>query len=200
MSVRSTQNWFAKFRSGNMSLEDDHVGGLQPAIKNDRLKLIMEQNLRTTVKQLAKKTWKKSKDQKSKVIQKQSEKSRRWTIGSLLISLMRTKSITKEISHPLLSRKIKKDFWSLATRIRFYMTIVPLCSVADKDKAPTHAKTGTTPSQSHGHSLVDSQRGGALLLLPTRSSGTSASYCAKLDVMFHKLSKIRQLLPLESRQ
>lgn len=53
MSVLVMQNWSAKFQFRNMSFENDCAGGPQPATKNGRLKQMVEQNLRITVKEHA---------------------------------------------------------------------------------------------------------------------------------------------------
>lgn len=44
------KNGLPNFESGNMSVEDDYVGEAQPAVGNDLLKQVIEQNPRTAVK------------------------------------------------------------------------------------------------------------------------------------------------------
>lgn len=53
MSVHTTQNWLAKLLSGNMSHKDDHAGGSQPFIENDRFKQLVEQNPETAITECA---------------------------------------------------------------------------------------------------------------------------------------------------
>ena len=52
VNVRTVQRWFARFRSGDESFEDDHAGGHPPALDNGQLKTVVEQNPRTTVREL----------------------------------------------------------------------------------------------------------------------------------------------------
>ena len=53
VNVRTVQRWFARFRSGDESFEDDHAGGHPPALENEHLKTVVEQNPRATVRELA---------------------------------------------------------------------------------------------------------------------------------------------------
>ena len=53
VNVRTVQRWFARFRSGDESFEDDHAGGHPPALDNGNLKTVVEQNPRTTLRELA---------------------------------------------------------------------------------------------------------------------------------------------------
>lgn len=50
---RTTQRWFTKFRLGDESLEDEEGRGRPPAIDNDRLKTLVEENSRQTVRELS---------------------------------------------------------------------------------------------------------------------------------------------------
>jgi transposase len=51
---RKIQRWFQKFRSGDMSLEEEEGRGRPPKIDDDELKALVEQNPRTTVRKIAK--------------------------------------------------------------------------------------------------------------------------------------------------
>lgn len=50
---RTVQRWFAKFRSGDMSLENEERGRPGPVIDNDDLKALIEADKRKTVRELA---------------------------------------------------------------------------------------------------------------------------------------------------
>lgn len=50
---RTVQRWFAKFRSGDMSLENEERGRPETVIDNDHLKALIEADTRITVRELA---------------------------------------------------------------------------------------------------------------------------------------------------
>lgn len=52
-SERTVRRWFEKFRSGDVSLEDEEGRGRPPAVDNDQLKAIVEANPRQTVREIA---------------------------------------------------------------------------------------------------------------------------------------------------
>ena len=53
VNVRTVQRWFTRFHSGDESFEDDHARGHPPVLDNDHLKAVVEQNPRTTLRELA---------------------------------------------------------------------------------------------------------------------------------------------------
>ena len=53
VNIRTVRNWYAKFRLGDYSLEDKHGGGMGFSIDDERLKQVVEQNPRTTVREIA---------------------------------------------------------------------------------------------------------------------------------------------------
>jgi [histone H3]-lysine36 N-dimethyltransferase SETMAR len=50
---RTAQRWFARFRSGDTSLEEEEGRGRSPSIDDDHLKALVEENPRTTLCELA---------------------------------------------------------------------------------------------------------------------------------------------------
>ncbi|XP_029657890.1 histone-lysine N-methyltransferase SETMAR-like, partial [Octopus sinensis] len=52
-SDRTVRRWFQKFRSGNERLEDEEGRGRSCSFDNERLKAIVEQNLRQRVKEMS---------------------------------------------------------------------------------------------------------------------------------------------------
>ena len=54
VNERTVQCWFKKFRSGDISLEDKDRNGLPSTVDDDRLRAIVEDNPRKTVREIAK--------------------------------------------------------------------------------------------------------------------------------------------------
>ena len=52
---RTTQRWFAKFRYGDMSLENEPRGRPEAAVDDDKLKALIESDTRQTVRELGEK-------------------------------------------------------------------------------------------------------------------------------------------------
>jgi len=55
LNVRKCQEWFSKFRSGNLDLSDDHRPGRPVELDNDLLRMEVESDPRQTVRELAEK-------------------------------------------------------------------------------------------------------------------------------------------------
>ena len=53
VNIRTVRNWCAKFRLGDYSLEDKLGGGMGFSIDDERLKQVIEEIPRTTVREIA---------------------------------------------------------------------------------------------------------------------------------------------------
>ena len=56
LSQSTCGNWFAKFRSGNFSLQDEQRSGRPVGVDDDQLMALIEANRHVTVRELAEKT------------------------------------------------------------------------------------------------------------------------------------------------
>lgn len=54
ISERTCQNWFKKFRSGDLSLKDDQRSGRPTKVDDHQMKAIIEENRHITVRKIAK--------------------------------------------------------------------------------------------------------------------------------------------------
>ena len=55
LTERQCQNWFARFRSGNFNLKDAPCSGRPTEVDDDKIKVMIESNRRSTIREIAEK-------------------------------------------------------------------------------------------------------------------------------------------------
>ena len=55
LTERQCQNWFARFRSGDFDLKDAPRSGRPTEVDNDKIKAMIENNRRSTTREIAEK-------------------------------------------------------------------------------------------------------------------------------------------------
>lgn len=148
---RTTQRWFEKFRSDDMTLQSEPRGHPGPSIDNDELRLIVESDPRSSIRDIAEKIGVHY-STVSRHLQQLGEvkKLDKWAPHELNEQNM---ALRMEISSSLLNRNRNNPF------LRRIVDIVRQPSQISamarcRSASITHAKTEPSPEEGNGNCLV----------------------------------------------
>lgn len=189
-SARTVQHWFNRFRSGNLSLEEEEGRGRPSQLDDDKIKALVKENPRTTVRELG------------AVLGVSAQ-----TIWTHLAAIEKVKKLDKWVPHHLKESQKIRGFEAtlfLLTRNRTEPSLgrIVTCDVKwilydnrkrsaqwlDENKSPKlfpksdfHQKKTMVTACWPAAGIIHFQTGQTV---------TADSYCGKLDFFNQKLSKL----------
>ena len=186
VNICTVRNWYAKFRLGDYSLEDKHGRGMGFNIDDERLEQVVEQNPRTTVREIAEELGAaKSTVHRHLQAVGKVKKLEKWVPHELTDMNKKNRMI---IAHSLLNRQRSEDFldrlitcdekWILYDNRR------RPAQWLDKDEPVKHIPKPALHSRKTMVTVWWTAREVIhYIFLPTGQAITSESYCAELEAV-----------------